>query len=129
MNVAKDHKADKRLEIAAIHKMISCADSLSKSTTSGLPTIFLCSDSVLVKEYAKKVYGERLYISSLIPFHSDREGVDPGNGTLGTWTDIIMLGLADGIVLSSSGYGVLAAQIGLYNQSQIVTSSQCKQSM
>ena len=123
MNVAKEsYKGDKRLELTSLHKMIRCADKLS---SSGPPTIFLCADSTAAKEYAISHYGHRLYTSNVVPFHSDRGGIDPGNGTLGSWTDILLLALADGIVLSSSGYGVLAAQIGMYDRTQVITSAKC----
>jgi len=124
MNVAKDFQLDKRLEISSLHKMIACADKIA-ANTSHAPTIILCADSIEAKTYAIRHYGDRLYSSSIVPFHSDREGSDQGNGTLGSWTDILLLAAADGIVLSSSGYGILAAQIGMYDHTKIITHAEC----
>lgn len=124
MNVTSAYRGDKRLELSALHKMISCADRLARNFSEP-PTILLCADSEAAKAYAVKYYGARLYASKITSFHSDREGKDVGNGTLGTWVDVMLLGLADGIVLSSSGFGVLAAQIGMYSHSQIMTHDDC----
>lgn len=124
MNVGQEHRGEKRMELTQLHNMIACAEKIERNSPE-LPTIFLCADSQAAKAYAKTHYGDRVYTSSIIPFHTDREGADPGNGTMGTWTDLMLLGLADGIVLSSSGYGVLAAQIGMYDRAQIITSGEC----
>lgn len=125
-------KLDKRLEVTSLHQFISCADKIA-GAGSQPPTIFLCADSSEVKSFAKKFYGERVYSSSVNPFHSDRapNSSTSGdkwyarNGTLGSWADLLLLGMADGIVMSSSGYSVLASQIAMYSRDQIMTFDEC----
>lgn len=114
---------DHRMEFSHLHRMVECADRLAGNNEQ--PNIFLSSDSTEVKELAQQHYGHRMYISRILPFHTDKTTIDTYNGTLGSWTDIFLLALADGIVLSKSGFGVLAAQIGMYNRSQIIFANEC----
>ena len=115
------NEGDKRLQLSNVHSLISCADKLANRSA----TILLVADNNLVKRFALRNYPDRVYSSTVNPFHTDRVGIASINGTLGTWADLLLLSLCDGIVLSHSGFGALAAQIGMYDESQIKKHDDC----
>ena len=115
------YEGDKRLQLSNVHSLISCADKLANRSA----TILLVADNNLVKRIAMRNYPDRVYTSTVTPFHTDRVGIASTNGTLGTWADLLLLSLCDGIVLSHSGFGTLAAQIGMYDESQIKRHKEC----
>ena len=145
-------RQDLRMEVTALDTMIQRADNLStiindvdnpviyndhnpvihndpdiKNTAKVPATILLCADNNAVKEYARMHYPDRVYTSQSLPLHTDISGKTDHEslltGTIETWVDVLMMALQDGIVISSSGFSVLAAQVGNYQPHQILTGS------
>ena len=135
-------RKDLRMEVTALDTMIQRADTLSTTLFhdhnddfSGISsdgskvaaTILLCADNDAVKEYAHIHYPDRVYTSRSLPLHTDISSRTDHEsllmGTIDTWIDVLMMALQDGIVISSSGFSVLAAQVGNYQPHQIVSGS------
>ena len=114
-----------------VDKQIQCANNMVKSwNISDLPTILLCTDSVDIKKYAVAKYSN-VYGSPIIPVHTDKVGdhINMLNSTLGTWVDLFMLAAVDGLILSKSGFSVLAGEIGMYHYTHRMSLQDCLHSL
>lgn len=135
-------RQDRRMEVTALDTMIERANILSSivnndpssgiqddpdvsDTTAIAATILLCADNDAVKEYARMHFSDRVYTSRSLPLHTDISGRTDHEsllaGTIDSWVDVLMMALQDGIVISSSGFSVLVAQVGNYQPYQIAT--------
>jgi len=123
MNAPKNTtvEEDKRLELSHIHSLIACAANATEYNS----TILLVADNDVVKRIAIKYYRHSVYTSRVKPFHTDRDKSDSLVDTIGTWVDMMLLSMSDYIVLSHSGFGTLASQIGMYRKDQIISSKTC----
>ena len=120
---------DVRSTMEHLDHQIHCANKMIKMRNiSTIPTIVLCTDNVEAKNHAAAKY-QNVYSSSIKPYHVDKP-VDSNShhkleGTLGSWVDIFLLASLDGLVLSPSGFAVLAGEIGMYDQDSLISFSNC----
>jgi len=94
---------------------VSLAPCLAAARAWKLPNILVVSDSPAIKHEAKMA---GIMVSSQEPFHIDRQTYN-ANLVMGVMVDLLTLASLDAIVLTSSGFGALAALIGGYRPENI----------
>ena len=78
------------------------------------------SDSQEFKRLATELLPGRVYASATVPFHTDKSVGDALGGAVGAWVDMLLLALSDAAVISRSGFGESAAQIGLFPEGRVL---------
>ena len=69
--------------------------------------IYIATDSIVAKEWAKKLYGSRIQSSSLVPIHFAKD--DKNADDVSSWVDLLMLGGSQAMVHGDSSYAINAA--------------------
>jgi hypothetical protein len=94
---------------------VSLAPCLAAARAWRLPTIYVVSDSPAIKREAALA---GIIVSQQQPFHVNRQTYD-ANLVMGVMVDLLTLASLDAIVLTSSGFGALAALISGYRPENI----------
>ena len=90
---------------------------------------FLATDSLLVKDYARKHYAEKIVTEENKPEHLDfyKEGENPfsDEGMMGVLHDHFMLAECDFLVLSRSSCSTTAIGVGIHNRKTYTAGEKC----
>lgn len=105
--------------------IMGCALRWSQAVGFEDANFVVVSDSEESKRLAEEMFPGRVFASSSVPFHTDKSAHDSLTGTLGSWVDMLLLALSDAIVLSRSGFGESAAEIGMFPPERVLRWEQC----
>eukprot|EP01066_Platyproteum_vivax_P020567 Platyproteum_vivax@DN8495_c0_g1_i1.p1 len=105
--------------------VIRCAFRLAEWSGWYNVKVIFVSDDAEVRAQATSAFPGKVFVPPLIdgPEHADKPSAgttDVGDKTIETWNDILILSLCDGLVLTNSGFGRLAASIALLPMHRVV---------
>ena len=89
---------------------------------------FLATDSLLVKDYARKHFAEKVITAEYKPEHLDifKKGEKPSDeGMMGVLHDHFMLAECDFLVLSKSSFSRTAVGVGMHSSKTYTSGEQC----
>ena len=90
---------------------------------------FLATDSLLVKDYARKHFAEKVVTEESKPEHLDfyKEGEKPfsDEGMIGVLHDHFVLAECDFLVLSRSSFSITAVGVGMHNTKTYTVGEKC----
>uniref|UniRef100_A0A7S4JH47 GT23 domain-containing protein n=1 Tax=Guillardia theta TaxID=55529 RepID=A0A7S4JH47_GUITH len=124
MGVGSDHRVKGTLADIGRRVMV-CASYLARKLKFQQFVTVLVSDSNALKQLFQSQFPNMSYVSKYPPYHTDRGRSNSVSGSLGSWVDTMLLALSDAVILSPSGFGAVAAQIGLFLRDEIAYIDEC----
>jgi hypothetical protein len=106
-------------------RVMGCALKWSREIGLENATFLVVSDTPKSRELAVSFLPGQVWSSSAVPFHTDKSRGDRLMGTISSWVDLLLLALTEAIVLSPSGFGEAASNIGMFPRQRVLTSLEC----